>query len=61
MTSYPNRFCIVVHLAEYPHGFHTSYWKQVQTKKGLEAYLDELSDMGYVIGDIFTEKQMKRK
>lgn len=61
MTTYPNYFCIVVHIAELPHSCHTTYWKQVQTKKELEAYLDELSDMGYVIGDIFTEKQMKRK
>ena len=60
MTTYPNRFCIVVHIAEYPHRFHTTKWKQVQTKQELEDYLDELSDMGYLIGDIYTEKEMKR-
>ena len=27
------------------------------TKQELENYLDELSEMGYVIGDIFTEKE----
>tara|TARA_R100001086_G_scaffold247655_1_gene182490 strand:+ start:4554 stop:4736 length:183 start_codon:yes stop_codon:yes gene_type:complete len=60
MTTYPNYFCIVVHIPGFSKTFYTSYWKQVQTKKELEAYLDELSDMGYVIGDIFTEKQMKQ-
>jgi hypothetical protein len=60
MTTYPNRFCIVVHIAELPHSFHTTYWKEVQNKQELEAYLDELSDMGYLIGDVFTKEQMKR-
>tara|TARA_R110002020_G_scaffold19283_4_gene66907 strand:- start:314 stop:496 length:183 start_codon:yes stop_codon:yes gene_type:complete len=60
MTSYPNQFCIVVHIAELPHSFHTTYWKEVQNKQELEAYLDELSDMGYLIGDVFTKEQMKR-
>jgi hypothetical protein len=60
MTTYPNRFCIVVHIAELPHSFHTTYWKEVQNKQELEDYLDELSNMGYLIGNVFTEKEMKR-
>tara|TARA_R100000655_G_scaffold52715_2_gene90555 strand:+ start:2035 stop:2223 length:189 start_codon:yes stop_codon:yes gene_type:complete len=57
MTEYPNKFCIVVHIAEYPDRFHWTYWKEVDTEQELENYLDELSEMGYVIGDIFTEKE----
>ena len=60
MTAYPNTFCIVAHIAELPHRFHKTFWKEVQTKQELEAYLDELSDMGYLIGDVFTKEQMKR-
>ncbi len=59
MTTYPNYFCIVVHLPGFSKTFHTTKWKQVQTKQELEDYLDELSDMGYVIGDVYTEEETR--
>ena len=59
MTTYPNKFCIVVHTQALQHCY-TTYWKSCETKQELEDYLDELSDMGYVIGDIYNEEQMKR-
>lgn len=59
MTTYPNRFCIVVHIPELPHRFYTTYWKQAQTKQELEDYIEELSDMGYLIGDVYTEEETR--
>ena len=59
MTTYPNKFCIVVSVPTLPRHFNTTKWKEVQTKKELEDYLDELSDMGYVIDDIYTEEETR--
>jgi hypothetical protein len=39
--------------------FYTTYWKEVDTKQQLEEYLGELSDMGYVIGDVLTQEEAK--
>tara|TARA_Y100000401_G_scaffold115591_1_gene119589 strand:- start:205 stop:408 length:204 start_codon:yes stop_codon:yes gene_type:complete len=61
MTVYPNYFCIVVHLPGFSKTFYTSYWKEADTKKQLEEYLDELSDMGYVIGDVLTQEEARLK
>jgi len=59
MTTYPNYFCIVVHLMGFSKTFYTTYWKEVDTKQQLEEYLGELSDMGYVIGDVLTQEEAK--
>ena len=59
MSIYPNYFCIAVHLPGFSKTFYTTKWKQAETKQELEEYLDELSEMGYVIGDVLTQEEAK--
>ncbi|MAK31600.1 MAG: hypothetical protein CL490_14230 [Acinetobacter sp.] len=61
MTTYPNYFCIVVHIPGFSKTFYTTKWKEVENKQELEDYLDELSEMGYVIGDVYTEEETRLK
>ena len=59
MSIYPNYFCVVVHLPGFSKTFYTTKWKQAENKQELEEYLDELSEMGYVIGDVLTQEEAK--